>query len=436
MSTVTKLKRIAWLSAQDPKKSFECVMHHVNLETLWESFNQLDPDKAVGIDGVSKKEYKQNLIANLEELIERMKNMAYIPMPVREVRIPKEGQPGKFRPLGISILEDKIVQGTFRQILEAIYEPLFLESSHGFRPGRSCHTAIKDLREYLLNNPIETVIDIDLKNFFGTIDHKTLEGFLREKIKDERFIRYIIRMFKAGVLSEGDLKVGDQGVPQGSICSPILANIFAHKVIDEWIEEIKPYCIGKVKLVRYADDMVICCEVQSDAERIREALPKRLAKYKLELNEEKTKMVPFSRRKVEQGQPQGAFDFLGFTFYWGKTREGKIIPKLKTSGKTLRRKLNNVTNWIKANRGKKTLQEIWKTFCSKLRGHIQYYAVTFNTHSVQKFTLEATRIVFKWLNRRSQKKSYTWESFKRFIERNPLPRVKVCHPLFAKPQHK
>src|SRR5262245_53881247 len=215
MSTATKLKRIAWLSARDPNKTFECVMHHVDLETLWRNFDKLDEEKAVGIDGVSKKEYKQNLISNLENLLTKMKDMAYIPMPVKEVRIPKEGQPGKFRPLGISILEDKIVQGAFREVLEAIYEPIFLEGSHGFRPGRSCHTAVKALRDHLQSNLVETVIDIDLKNFFGTLDHRILEGFLREKIKDDRFVRYIIRMFKAGVLSEGELTVGDQGVPQG-----------------------------------------------------------------------------------------------------------------------------------------------------------------------------------------------------------------------------
>lgn len=436
MSTETKLKRIAMLSAGDSKKTFSCLMHHVNLTTLWYNFDQLDPNKAVGVDGVSKKEYKQNLISNLDDLLVRMKNMAYRPLPVKEALIPKEGQPGKLRPLGISVIEDKIVQGAFRMVLEAIYEPTFLDGSHGFRPKRSCHTAIKALQEYLLRNPVEVVIDIDLKNFFGTIDHKILEGFLREKIKDERFIRYIIRMFKAGVLSKNELIVDDRGVPQGSICSPILSNIFAHKVLDEWIEMIQPHCRGKVKLFRYADDVIICCADESDATRIRNTLPKRLAKYKLELNEEKTKMVPFSRRKADQGELQGTFDFLGFTFYWGKSRGGKTIPKLKTNSKTMKRKLANVKAWVKTNRSKIKLNDLWRTFVSKLRGHVQYYSVSFNIHSVQCFCWEATRIVFKWLNRRSQKKSFTWEKFQKFIERNPLPKIKICHPLFAKPQRK
>jgi RNA-directed DNA polymerase len=431
MDTETKLKRIAWLSENDHRKVFECLMHHIDYECLKGNFNRLDPNKAVGIDRVTKIEYGENLEANLNALLDGMKRMAYIPKPVKEVLIAKDGQPEKFRPLGISGLEDKIVQGAFRQILEAIYEPLFLDCSHGFRPKRGCHTAIKDLRRHLQDNPVETIIDIDLKNFFGTIDHKTLEGILREKIKDEKFIRYIIRMFKAGVLSEGELKVGEEGVPQGSICSPILANIHAHQAIDEWVEKvIQPYCKGKVKLFRYADDAIICCEKLEDATRIREALPKRLAKYKLMLNEEKTKMVKFSREKVREGIPQEAFDFLGFTFYWGKSRKGRIIVKLKTSGKTMRKKLVKVEEWCKAERNAARLKDLWGIFCAKLRGHAQYYGVTFNSHRMQKFFREAKKIFFKWINRRSQKKSFTWEKFSQFMDRFPLPKARICHPLF------
>jgi len=431
MNTKTKLERIAWLSSMDRNKTFACVMHHINIELLRDNFLRLDGNKATGTDGVSKAEYGENLEENLNTVLDELKRMAYKPRPVKEHLIPKDGQPGKFRPLGISVFEDKIVQGAFRQILEAIYEPLFLDCSHGFRPKRSCHTAIKDLRKYLYENSVETVIDIDLKNFFGTIDHKILEGFLREKITDEKFIRYIIRMFKAGVLSEGDLKISEEGVPQGSICSPILSNIFAHKVLDEWIEHtIQPYCLGKVKLFRYADDAIICVEKESDAIRIREALPKRLDKYKLILNEDKTKMVKFSRVKVRNGIHQETFNFLGFTFYWGKTRKGTVVPKLKTSSKTMDTKLEKVTEWIKDIRNKDKMKEIWRTFCAKLRGHIQYYGVSFNSKQIQKFHREATRIVFKWLNRRSQKKSFTWEKFDKFKERFPLPKTRICHALY------
>jgi RNA-directed DNA polymerase len=431
MNTETKLKRIAWLSSKDKGMKFECLMHHINFETLRGNFLRLDAKKATGIDGVSKIEYGEDLENNLTRLLDELKRMAYKPRPIKEHLIPKDGQPGKFRPLGISVFEDKLVQGAFRQILEAIYEPIFLECSHGFRPKRGCHTAIKDLRKYLYENDIEFVIDIDLKNFFGTINHKILEDFLREKITDEKFIRYIIRMFKAGVLSEGDLVVSDEGVAQGSICSPILSNVFAHKVLDEWIEQtIQPYCKGKVKLFRYADDAIICVEKEHDAIRIREALPKRLEKYKLVLNEEKTKMINFSRAKVQNGIPQGTFNFLGFTFFWGKTRKGRIVPKLKTSSKTMDTKLEKVTAWIKDIKSKIRMKEIWGIFCAKLRGHIQYYGVSFNSGQVEKFLMEATRIIFKGLNRRSQKKSLTWEKFNKFMERYPLPKAHICHSLY------
>ena len=215
----------------------------------------------MGIDGVDKATYGRDLERNLQGLLKRMKDMAYRPGPVREVRIPKEGKPGATRPLGISNLEDKIVQRMVQQVLESIYEPLFLECSYGFRPGRSCHDAIQALLPHLYKNPIQTIIDIDLKNFFGTIDHQLLEDLLNEKIKDTKFMRYINRMFKAGVLADGEMRISEEGVAQGSICSPILANIFAHYAIDMWIKEmVQPHCKGSVRLFRYADDTVICCE--------------------------------------------------------------------------------------------------------------------------------------------------------------------------------
>lgn len=429
--TETKLNRIALLSRQDPDRSFESLMHHFNEGSLKGCFYELDGRKAIGIDGIDKQTYEQNLEKNIQDLMRRMKDMAYRPGPVREVIIPKDGKPGAMRPLGISNLEDKIVQKMMQKILESIYEPLFLECSYGFRPGRGCLDAITTLQHYLHDNEVQTVIDLDLKNFFGTIDHKMLESILREKIRDTRFMRYIIRMFKAGVLSKGDLKMSEEGVPQGSICSPILANIFAHYAIDCWIEGmVKPNCVGQVELFRYADDAVICCQSNKDAQRIREALVKRLEKFKLELNEEKTKLVPFDKRLVAQGFQQGTFDFLGFTFYWGKARSGRVVPKLKTKAKTMRAKLNRVKAWIKQIKDRKPLEEIWGILIAKLRGHVNYYGVSHNATGVSKFLNGAKRIVFKWLNRRSQRKSFTWEEFEWYMTIHPLPTVRIVHRLF------
>jgi RNA-directed DNA polymerase len=429
--TTTKLNRIALLSKQDPSRSFMSFMHHFNEESLKECFQELDGNKALGADGIDKETYGRNLDLNITNLISKMKEMAYRPGPVREVLIPKDGKPGATRPLGISGFEDKIVQKMMQKILESIYEPIFLECSYGFRPGKGCHDAIKDLQNYLHTERIQTIIDIDLKNFFGTIDHQMLEDILKEKIKDTKFMRYINRMFKAGVLSKGDLIMSDEGVPQGSICSPVLANVFAHYALDLWIEEmVKPACRGKVKLFRYADDAIICCQKDEDAIRIRKALGKRLEKYKLSLNEEKTKQVPFDKELVAEGVEQGTFDFLGFTFYWGRSKSGRIIPKLKTKSKTMKAKLRKVKEWIRKIKDKKPIKQIWKIFTAKLRGHVNYYGVSHNTENVAKFLHESKKIVFKWLNRRSQRASFTWEQFERYIEKHQLPTVKVVHRLF------
>jgi len=431
-ATETKLKRIAWLSSKDKQKVFNNLMHLFNEESLTACFNELDRKKAVGEDGVNKDQYGEQLNTNIQELTQKLKRMSYRPGNILEVRIPKEGRTGETRPLGISNFEDKIFQKMMQKVLESIYEPLFLDCSYGFRPGRGCHDAVRALRQHLYGNKVETIIDIDLANFFGTIDHAMLLDILQEKIDDKRLMRYIVRMFKAGVLKEGELIISDEGVPQGTICSPILSNIFAHAVIDRWVEEIvKPRCRGKVELFRYCDDAVLCCEYESDAQRIRKALSKRLEKFHLKLNEEKTKLVQFSRLDyIQQKKKPESFDFLGFTFYWGRSRKGSAIPKVKSCGKRLRSKLKKINTWAKAERNKCKLLEIWNQFSKKLGGHIRYYGVTFNTRSVEKFLYLATRILFKWINRRSQRRSFNWERFSKFMKRYPLPRAKIWHALY------
>jgi group II intron reverse transcriptase/maturase len=360
-----------------------------------------------------------------------MKRMAYRPQPIRQALIPKEGLPGATRELGISILEDKIVQKMMQKVLESIYEPLFLDGSYGFRPGRGCHDAIKALNEHLYHHEVQIIIDGDLANFFGTIDQQRLVELLRVKIGDERLIRYLIRMFKADMLSDGELMVSEEGLVQGSVCSPVLANVFAHYVIDSWFETtVKQHCRGRVALFRYADDAVICCQFEQDARRIKAALAKRLAKYGLKLNEQKTQLVRFSKQGKHCGEKTGSFDFLGFTFYLGRSRRGYIILKLKTSGKRLRSKLKQLGEWAKRVRNVLPLKRIWAVFQAKLRGHIQYYGVSFNGKALNAFVCHARRIMFRHLNRRSQRKSFTWEQFVRFIKAYPLPPIKVHHALY------
>lgn len=425
--TETKLKQIAWLSQVKPKREFTHLMHLFNEESLVECFKRLDGNRAAGTDEVSKADYGVKLLENLKELISKMKRMGYRPEAVRQVLIPKAGKPGATRPLGISNFEDKLVQKMTQKVLESIYEPLFLDCSYGFRPGRSCHTAIRELMLHLNNKPVEAVLDVDISNFFGTICHKELEAILRMKIKDKKFMRYIIRMFKAGVLVDGELKISEGGVMQGSCCSPILANIYAHYVIDEWFEgTVKTHCRGAVKLVRFCDDFVICCEYETDAMRIKTALAKRLAKFKLKLNEDKTKVVNFSKNNR-----RASFNFLGFTFYRGKSRGGFDIVKIKTEGKRMREKLKKTTQWMRQMKDKYTLKQIWRMLQVALEGYIQYYGVSFNVNKLQTFIFKVIRIVFKWLNRRSQRKSFTWEKFGLFIKANPLAKVRVCHKLYG-----
>ena len=429
--TETKLKRIAALSAANPERVFTHVIHHFNEESLRACFHELDGKKAIGIDAIDKANYGENLDENLRDLMDRMRRMAYVPGPVRQVLISKEGKQGATRPLGISNFEDKIVQKMMHKVLESIYEPLFYESSYGFRPGKSCHDAIEALHAHLSIHDVETVIDVDLSNYFGSIPHEEVIAVIKKKISDPKLLRYLIRMFKSGVLTEGDLTVSEEGVVQGSICSPIIANIFLHDVIGTWMEEtVKSHCSGEVKMFVYADDIVICCQSQKDAERIKTALGQRLAKYGLKINDDKTKFVKFSLRKKRRGIAQETFTFLGFTFYLGKSRKGYYLVKLKTTGKRFKTKLKAVNDWARTIRNQIQLKQIIKIAAAKLRGHIQYYGVSHNFVAVNQFVYQVKRILFKWLNRRSQRKSFTWEKFDMFLTRENFPEARIYHKLF------
>ncbi len=425
---LTKRARIQQRSAEDPDMVFNQLMHHFSEKNLRQWFHELKGNAATGIDDISKADYGENLDANIKDLHQRLKTMSFRPSPVRQAWIPKDGQPNKLRPLGIGTFEGKIVEKGIQQLLNAIYEPLFYDCSYGFRPKRGCHGAVKALRDHLYNQRVEEIIDLDLSNYFGTIDHALLMSILTEKIQDQRFLRYIKRLLKAGILDKGNFSVSDEGVPQGSVASPILANIFAHTVLDDWFETVvRKHCKGKVKLFRYADDAVICCQYSEDSKRIQKVIGKRLAKYKLRLNEEKTHVVKFDRRNRTESS---VFDFLGFTFYLGKSKRGLTIPKVKSSSKKLRVKLKRVNEWCKKNRNKFRLRDLWKAFCLKLRGHIQYYGVSFNSPAVDWFVKRAVMLFLKWLNKRSQRRSMTYEQFKKYLTVYPAPVVRVYHKLY------
>jgi len=415
----TKLKRITILSCQEPKREFKWLMPHFTEENLKSCFNELDGNKAVGMDGRTKEDYACELDNNIRLLVEKMKALAYRLSPAKEVLIPKGNK--QFRPLGISNIEDKIVQLMCCKVLESIYEPLFVDCSYGFRQNKSAHMAIREMVAYLNQNNVKQVLDIDLENYFGTIRHKDLLEMIALKIKDKTFLRYIARMLKAGLLTKQGMKRGDCGLAQGSIVRPILANIYAHYVIDLWLTKRVPkHIIGKVAVYRYCDDLVVCCTNTRDVDKVLRSLRKRLAKFGLALNKEKTRTVRFNRYGFARGEKQESFDFLGFAFYLSRARSGGFVTvKVKTSKKTIRNKLANVKAWVRLNRFNGTLRPIWLKFCRKLKGHIAYFGVTHNYDTVGQFLHQARNIFFKWMNRRSQKQSFNWEQFAQFEKQYP-----------------
>lgn len=422
---ITGIERIARRASSQPGRDFTALMHHYSVDNLRTCFEALDAKKALGVDGVSKAEYGQNLEENLQQLHRRLHQMSYRPQAVRRVEIPKED--GSFRPLGISCVEDKIVQELTRRILEAIYEPVFMDTSFGFRPQKSCHDALRQLNQEVMSHPVNWIADLDLAQFFDTMPHLEILSVLRERIKDRKFLSLIARMLKAGVQTPGGVVQDELGSPQGSIVSPVIANVFLDSVLDQWFTTVvTQYCRGYCALIRYADDSIAVFEFEDDAQRFMRVLPKRLAKFGLRLNQQKTQLLAFGKRRAWQafktGERLPSFDFLGFTHYWGRSRTGKARLKRQTSKKRFRRALVAINQWLRQERNAHKLPVLWKAIGQKLRGHYNYFGVTDNSPALSHFEHAVQGLLFKWLNRRSQRRSFTWESFRRYQARYPLPK--------------
>lgn len=430
----TKLRLIREIAVTDRKHKFNNLVHMLNEVNLKECFYRIKKEKAPGIDGVTFAEYEKDLEANLSDLVDRMKRFSYRPQSVRRVYIPKAN--GKMRPLGIPALEDKIVQMGIARILTAIYEADFVDFSYGFRPGKNCHQALDRVDKIIMGYPINHVIDADIKGFFDNVDHSWLRRCLEERISDPTLLRYIVRFLKAGVMEEGKWFETEKGTPQGGIISPILANIYLHYALDLWlIKVIKRQSRGIVLMVRYADDFIIFVQYQDEAERIVTELRQRLAKFGLELAADKTKIIGFGRFAVENarknGHRAGTFNFLGFTHSCDKTRTGKFKVGRTTDRKKFTAKLKAMKDWLKAIRNIAAVKDWWSTLGAKLRGHFQYYGVSGNYRGIKRFYFLTIRMVFKWLNRRSQKKSYNWERFAKYLTRYPLPKPKIYHNFYT-----
>jgi len=406
-------------------------MHLLNEDFLKSCFYCLKRGKAVGVDGVKVAEYEENLTENVRDLHKRMRSWKYRPQPVRRVYIPK-GK-GKFRPLGIPAVEDKIIQMALKRILEAIYEVDFLPVSFGFRPGKSCHQAVNALYKAIMVRPTNYIADVDIERFFDTVEHKRLIACLEIRIADPNLIRLIVRFLKAGYLEEGKYYEVDKGTPQGAILSPCLANIYLHYGLDLWFEEeFKKEAIAYCQIIRYADDFVAAFQKKADATRFNEALRIRLAEFGLRLSEQKSRIIPFGRLVFASNQAKGAktdtFDFLGFTFYCTRSRKGNFLVGRKTAETKYRQKIKELKTWLKAVRNQAKLKDWWKILARKLEGHYRYYGISGNIKEMQSFYQEAKAKAFKWINRRSQKKSCNWQGFCRYLQYNPLPKPKIYHP--------
>ena len=418
----TSLKGIANRAKEDKNCRFRSLTREINGHLLLECFENMNKTAASGVDKVSYKDYKENLYSNLESLLQRVKNGSYHASLVRRKYIPKGN--GKLRPLGIPTIEDKLLQQAVRTILESIYEQDFLKSSYGYRPKIGAREAVEDLKSELNFGNYNYVVEADIKGFFDNINHEKLVDMLKKRIDDESFIRLIEKWLRAGVL-DTDGKIIDPvtGTPQGGVISPMLANIYMHNVLNEWVENVvKVHCKGKVHLCVYADDFVCAFEKEEDANKFYAILPKRLGKYDLEVAPEKTKIIKFSRTG---GEANGTFDFLGFEFSWAESKRKKTkYVRLATAKKRFKRSVENLKEWFQKNRNL-AVPEMIKKLNRKLIGVYNYFGVIGNYDCLSKF-YKITRVTLhKWLNKRSQKKSYTWEGFNKLLRIIPLalPRI-------------
>ena len=395
---------------------FTSLYHHIgDVDNLRACYDALDANKATGVDGVTKGEYGKNLEENLRDLSGRLKRMGYRPGPKRRSYIPKPGSE-KGRPLGISNLEDKIVEEAARRTLEPIYEAVFEDSSYAYRPGRNQHECLDALGRTIQQKKVNHVVEADIKSFFDKVNHEWMIKFLRHRIGDERVIRLIIRMLKSGIMEDGLVRATEEGTPQGSILSPLLSNIYLHYALDLWFSRrVRKQSRGEAYYFRFADDFLACFQYRDDAESFRLRLEDRVEGFGLQLAEEKTRCIEFGRFAREDAYKRGEkpkeFTFLGFKHYCGKTKEGYFKVKRRTSRKKLGQSLRKFTDWAKKARHVLKKGEMLRQARSRVVGHLNYYAITDNRERCSYYVYRATRILFKWLNRKSQRKAYTWESF-------------------------
>ena len=434
-NTKEKLILIAKKAKEQPKLKFISLIHLMNVEYLRECYHLLKRKKAAGIDGRTLESYTQEeMYQAIDETVRLMKAKQYKPQPVRRINIEKEN--GKERSLGIPTVIDKIIQQGMTRILEAIYEPTFQPESYGYRPGKGAHEALKEINHMLMQKRVNWIIEADIKEFFDNIEHKWMMRSLDERIADPNFKQLIKKFLKAGIMQEGQIRATKRGTPQGGIISPILANIYLHYILDLWFaKRIKKQTNGYVQLVRYADDFLIGVQHQAEARIIMRELGVRLAKFGLSLSNEKTKVIEFGRfasenSKRSRGKKPDTFDFLGFTHYCTKTRDGRYMVGVRTSRKRQSRAIVTMNTWLKGVRNLVPTETIWDKVGQKLTGHYNYYGISGNFAAINLYYNKTRKLLLKWMNRRSRKKSWNWEEFEKYLKTYPLPAPKLTYAIY------
>jgi RNA-directed DNA polymerase len=428
-TVTTKLQRLAEQANHNPERVFTNLAHLIDVDFLREAYRRTSKSSAAGIDGVTAKLYAEHLDDNLHDLHDRLRRGRYQAAPVVRVWIEKED--GGQRPIGKPAFEDKIVQRAVAMLLEAIYEQDFSDSSYGFRPGRSPHQALHALRTHCMEEGIGWIVDADVSGYFDSIDRTRLREVLRRRVNDGRIMRLIGKWLRAGVMEEGVLHHPETGVVQGGVISPVLANIFLHHVLDEWFErEVQPRLKGRSFLTRFADDWIIGCELETDAQRLMAVLPKRFGRFGLSLHPEKTVLIRFRKPTTRKGSGDGngTFDFLGLTHYWTRSRRGYWVIHRRTARKRLRRTKKALWRWCRANRHL-PLKDQYRKLCQKLRGHFQYYGIRGNYRLLSEVRRHAEKAWRYWLSRRSHKSAISWEKFQKLKAVFGLPIPKIVHQI-------
>jgi len=420
-----ELLRVVERAQREPEGRFHSLAHLIDVPALERAYQRARKDAAVGVDGVTKDQYGQDLERNLQDLHARMKAKRYRHQPIRRVHIPKEG--GKTRPIGISAFEDKLVQDAVREVLEVIYEQDFMDCSYGFRPKRSAHDAIRTLDRIVHQGKVNWILEADIVSFFDSLDRKKLKEMLEVRVADGSLLRLIGKCLHVGVLDGVELSTSESGTAQGSVLSPLLGNVYLHYVLDRWFElRMKQRLRGQATLIRYADDFVIGFEYKDDAQRVMDALGKRLGHFGLTLHPDKTRLLPFRHPPKGQtgGKGRATFDFLGFTLYWARSRKGRWGMFCKTRSASLRRIVRSVYDWCRRYRHS-SVKDQHTALTRRIQGHFNYFGVSGNFRSLLLVIEQAKRSWYKWLCRRSQRKRLTWERFANLLRDFPLPRPRI-----------